>query len=148
MPPPAPEAVGVAPTAGEQDFRLQLAPEASLIVTARLFASGLARLAGCGEERVEDVKLAVSEACAFALSAGEFTDSLTVDVHKDAFRLTFEVGPAPDAPSNAYDAAAAALPQGLDLIRLIFDDARVTTGAGGAESVVSFSVALDEAPSG
>ena len=147
MPPPAPEAVGVAPTAGEQDFRLQLAPEASLIVTARLFASGLARLAGCAEERVEDVKLAVSEACAFALSAGELTDSLTVDVHKDAHRLTFEVGPAPDAPSGGHDAAATALPQGLDLIRLIFDDARVTTGKDRAQSVVSFSVALDETPS-
>ena len=147
MPPPAPEAVGVAPTAGEQDFRLQLAPEASLIVTARLFASGLARLAGCGEERVEDVKLAVSEACAFALSAGELTDSLTVDVHKDAHRLTFEVGPAPDAPSGGHDAAATALPQGLDLIRLIFEDARVTTGKDQAQSVVSFSVALDETPS-
>ena len=145
MPPPAPEAV--APTAGEHDFRLQLAPEASLIVTARLFASGLARLAGCGEERVEDVKLAVSEACGLALSAGEFTDSLTVDVHKDAHRLTFEVGPAPGAPSGGHDAAAAALPQGLDLVRLIFDDARVTTGKGGAQSVVSFSVPLDEAPS-
>jgi hypothetical protein len=148
MPPPAPEAVGVAPTAGEQDFRLQLAPEASLIVTARLFASGLARLSGCSEERVEDVKLAVSEACAFALSAGEPTDSLTVDVHKDAHRLTFEVGPAPDAPSGGHDAGAAALPQGLDLVRLIFDDARVTSRRGGAKSVVSFSVPLDEASSG
>ena len=147
MPPPAPEAIGVAPVAGEQDFRLQLAPEASLILTARLFASGLARLSGCGEERVEDVKLAVSEACAFALSAGESTYPLTVDVHKGAHRLTFEVGPAPDAPSSAHDAGAAALPQGLDLVRLIFDDARVTAGTGGTESVVSFSVALGEAPS-
>jgi hypothetical protein len=59
------------------------------------------------------------------------------------------VGPAPDAPSGGHDAAEAALPQGLDLVRLIFDDARVTTGkGGGAQSVVSFSVALDEAPSG
>jgi Histidine kinase-like ATPase domain len=146
MPPPAPEVLGVAPMAGEQDFRLQLAPEASLIVTARLFASGLARLSGCSEERVEDVKLAVSEACAFVLSAGESTDSLTVDVHRDAQRLAFEVGPAPDAPPAAHDAAAAALPQGLDLVRLIFDDARVATAAGGAESVVSFSVPLGEAP--
>ena len=145
MPPPTPEAVGVAPMADEQDYRLQLAPEASLIVTARLFASGLARLSGCSEERVEDVKLAVSEACAFALSVGESTDSLTVDVHKDAQRLRFKVGPAPDAPSGGHDAAAAALPQGLDLVRLIFDDARVTTEAGGVESVVSFSVPLDEA---
>jgi hypothetical protein len=148
MPPQAPEAVGVAPTAGEQDFRLQLAPEASLIVTARLFASGLARLSGCGEERVEDVKLAVSEACAFALSGGESSHSLTVDVHKDAHRLTFEVGPAPDAPPGGPDAGAAAVPQGLDLVRLIFDDARVTTRTGGAQSVVSFSVPLDEASSG
>jgi hypothetical protein len=148
MPPPAPEAVGVAPAADEQDFRLQLAPEASLIVTARLFASGLARLSGCGEERVEDVKLAVSEACTFALSAGESTDSLTVDVHKDAHRLTFEVGPARDAPSGGRDAGAAALPQGLDLVRLIFDDARVTTGTSGTQSVVTFSVALDEASPG
>jgi hypothetical protein len=148
MPPPAPEAVGVAPASDEQDFRLQLAPEASLIVTARLFASGLARLSGCGEERVEDVKLAVSEACTFALSAGESTDSLTVDVHKDAHQLTFEVGPARDAPSGGHDAGAAPLPQGLDLVRLIFDDARVTTGTSGTESVVTFSVALDEASSG
>lgn len=148
MPPPAPEAVGDTPTAGEQVFRLQLAPEASLIVTARLFASGLARLSGCGEERVEDVKLAVSEACAFALNFGEAKDSLTVDVHKDDHRLTFEVGPAPDAPSGGHDAEAAALPQGLDLVRLIFDDARVTPAARGAASVVSFSVALDEASSG
>jgi hypothetical protein len=148
MPPPAPEAVDATPTAGEQDFRLQLAPEASLIVTARLFASGLARLSGCSEERVEDVKLAVSEACAFALSVGEAVDSLTVDAHRDDERLTFEVGPAPDAPSGGHDAEAAALPQGLDLVRLIFDDAGVTTAARGAESVVSFSVALDEASSG
>lgn len=132
------------PTATEQDFHLQLAPEASLVVTARLFASGLARLSGCSDERVEDVKLAVSEACAFALSGGEALHSLTVDAHRDAQRLTFQVGPAPEAALDGHEAKEASLPQGLDLIRLIFDDARVTTASPGAESVVSFSVALGE----
>lgn len=144
MPPPAPDAAGIAPTAGAQGFRLQLVPEASLIVTARLFGSGLARLSGCSEERVEDVKLAVSEACTLALNAGASMDSLTVDARKDDQRLTFEVGPAPDSPSGHHDVQAASLPQGLDLIRLIFEDARVTTAGPDAESVISFSVALDE----
>jgi hypothetical protein len=135
------------PTATEQQFHLQLPPEASLVVTARMFASGLARLSGCSDERVEDVKLAVSEACAFALSAGGSLDSLTVDAHRDGQRLTFQVGPAPDAPVGGHEAEAAALPQGLDLVRLIFDDARVTTAPRRAESVVCFSVALDETTS-
>jgi hypothetical protein len=135
-------------SATEQDFHLQLAPEASLVVTARLFASGLARLSGCSDERVEDVKLAVSEACAFALSAGVSLDSLTVDAHRDDLRLTFQVGPAPDEAVVGDEAEAAALPEGLDLVRLIFDDARVTTASRRAESVVSFSVALDETSSG
>lgn len=134
------------PASAEQDFRLELAPEASLVVTARLFASGLARLAGCNDERVEDVKLAVSEACAFALSAGSSVDALTVDAHRDDRRLTFQVGPAPDAPTGG--GAVAALPEGLDLVRLIFDDARVSAASRGSESVVSFSVALDETSSG
>jgi hypothetical protein len=136
------------PSATEQDFHLQLAPQASLVVTARLFASGLARLSGCSDERVEDVKLAVSEACAFALSAGVSLDSLTVDAHRDDQRLTFQVGPAPDEAEDGDEAEAAALPGGLDLVRLIFDDARVTTASRRAESVVSFSVALDETFSG
>jgi hypothetical protein len=134
------------PAATEQDFHLQLAPEASLVVTARLFASGLARLSGCSDERVEDVKLAVSEACAFVLSAGASLDSLTVDAHRDGQRLAFHVGPAPDARVEGHEAEAS-LPQGLDLVRLIFDDARVTAAPRSAESVVSFSVALGETPS-
>ena len=139
MPPRAPDA-GVARST-TQDFHLRLAPEPSLIVTARLFASGLARLSGCGEELIEDVKLAVSEACAVALSVREALDSLVVDARRDGQRLTFEVGPAPADPSTVHDGQAAPLPGGLDLVRLVFDDARVTTSAG--ESMISFSVDLD-----
>jgi hypothetical protein len=136
------------PTDGEQDFQLRLAPEASLIMTARLFASGLARLSGCSDERVEDVKLAVSEACAFVLNVGGSANALTVDAHRDDRRLTFHVGPAPDARVGDREDEAAALPQGLDLIRLVFDDARVTSAPRRAEPVVSFSVALGEPASG
>jgi serine/threonine-protein kinase RsbW len=51
---------------------LRFSADPALLTTARLFAASAARLAGCSEETVEDVRLAVSEACTRAVqeSAG------------------------------------------------------------------------------
>jgi hypothetical protein len=113
---------------GHRRFVLQLAPEPSLVMTARLFASHVARVSGCPEERVEDVKLAISEACSAILKAGTGDRPVRIQASPAGDRLLFEVGPASNEPGARVHAGRASLPQGLDLIRLIFDDVRTTAG--------------------
>jgi hypothetical protein len=141
---PTPESVSSAAGSSE-GFVLELAPDPSLIVTARLFAGGLARLAGCREEQVDDVKLAVSEACAIVL--GGPAASAYVEARRAPDRIRFAVGPvrgsAPPKGESGIDAAlAGSLPRGLDLIALVFDDARID-GANDDDSVLRFSVPVD-----
>jgi hypothetical protein len=52
-------------------FTLELPPEPISIGTARLFSATVARFFGTQEETVEDLKLAVSEACTVAIRANE-----------------------------------------------------------------------------
>lgn len=49
--------------------RLDVAPDAAHVRVVRLVAVSLARLHGVGEEAVEDVRLAVGEACGRAVAA-------------------------------------------------------------------------------
>jgi anti-sigma regulatory factor (Ser/Thr protein kinase) len=49
-------------------LRLDMDADPALLGTARLFAAASARLAGCGDDVVEDVRLAVSEACTRAIA--------------------------------------------------------------------------------
>jgi len=61
----------------------------ALVRTVRLVAAAVARRAGCGEELVEEVRLAVGEACALligvvgdqhaALAEGPVTVAITID---------------------------------------------------------------------
>ncbi|MFL5766495.1 MAG: ATP-binding protein, partial [Actinomycetota bacterium] len=52
-------------------FTLELPSEPISIGTARLFSATVARFFGTQEEAVEDLKLAVSEACTVAIRANE-----------------------------------------------------------------------------
>lgn len=54
---------------GEDQFSLEFASEPEFISTARLFAGAAARYYGCDEDAVQDVKIAVSEACTNAVKA-------------------------------------------------------------------------------
>jgi serine/threonine-protein kinase RsbW len=54
---------------GEDQFSLEFTSEPDFISTARLFAGAAARYYGCDEEAVQDVKIAVSEACTNAVKA-------------------------------------------------------------------------------
>jgi Histidine kinase-like ATPase domain len=129
---PGPERQGPGANEGGDDghrrFVLQLAPEPSLVMTARLFASHVARMSGCPEERVEDVKLAISEACAAILKVGTGDRPVRIQASPAGDRLLFEVGPASNEPGAGVYGGRASLPQGFDLIRLIFDDVRTTAG--------------------
>ena len=54
---------------GEDQFSLEFTSEPEFISTARLFAGAAARYYGCDEDAVQDVKIAVSEACTNAVKA-------------------------------------------------------------------------------
>jgi anti-sigma regulatory factor (Ser/Thr protein kinase) len=122
-------------------FELELAPDASLIVTARLFASDLARQLGCDEGVVDDVKLAVSEGCTAALSRAH-SEPILVLAERAEDGLTFSISPIARGAADGPAPAESPLPQGVELIELIFEDAEVI---GDTESVaVRFTVAAPE----
>jgi hypothetical protein len=145
---PTPESAS-SPADAAEGFVLELAPDPSLIVTARLFAAGLARLAGCQEEQVDDVKLAISEACAVVLRGA--ASSAYVEARRGSDRITFAVGPVRGTASPSGErgesgpeaSIGGSLPRGLDLIALVFDDATID-GVNGHDSVLRFSVPVDE----
>ena len=138
MPSPAPDA-GDEPGA-DAPFKLELAAEPSLLPTARLFAAGVARQAGCSEERVEDVKLAISEACGVALGA-EAT-SIRIEARSADGGVVFDIGPIRD-PAGPVDIGGVEtpLPRGLDLIALVFEDAHLEPTKDGERGVIRFSAA-------
>ena len=59
------------PAATDEQFRLEFSSEPEFISTARLFAGAAARYFGCDEDTVQDVKIAISEACTNAVKAHE-----------------------------------------------------------------------------
>jgi serine/threonine-protein kinase RsbW len=52
-----------------EQLRLAIPPEAGYIAMARMFAGSVARHYGCDEDVVEDVKVAISEACTNSVKA-------------------------------------------------------------------------------
>jgi hypothetical protein len=110
-----------------------------------MFASSLARHFEVEEDVVEDLKLAISEACSRALAAANGDGrgmSLTV-ARKDE-RLVFEVtqGEIPpatehDTPTPSQEELAAGM--SLELITALFEDAEMTADPEG-HPVVRFSI--------
>lgn len=131
-------------TAEVERFTLELPPDPAFVSTARMFASTLARHFEIAEDAVEDLKLAVSEACTRALAAKEVDRPLSVTASRDDGRLIFEISqgellpPAEtDTPTPSQHELAAGL--SLELITALFDDAELVSGAAGSP-VVRFSV--------
>jgi hypothetical protein len=106
---------------------LELAADPALLATARLFAAAAARAGGCDDDTVEDVRLAVSEACARAMRGAAVGDRVTIDAHVEGPGVAFVVeGPTGPADDDAID--------GLDLVATLFPSA-ATTGDGGRTTV-------------
>lgn len=128
------------PPDGSERFTIELPAEPAYVATARMFASTLARHFEVEEELVDDIKLAVSEACTRALgSDGELA---LAALHVEG-RLTFEVAqvdlpaPSPEADTPTPEELAAGL--GVELIRALFEDADLVRGTGGGRAI-RFSV--------
>ncbi|MGH2710405.1 MAG: ATP-binding protein [Actinomycetota bacterium] len=124
-----------------EQFTLELPRDPAFVATARMFASSLARHFEIEEDVVEDLKLAVSEACTRAIAAANRKDEpLAVSVARDNGRLVFEVSqgdPSKVAETGAQEQLSAGL--SLELITALFADAEVAADAGG-QPVVRFSI--------
>jgi serine/threonine-protein kinase RsbW len=118
-------------------FSLELPPEPISIGTARLFSATVARFFGCAEEAVEDLKLAVSEACTAAIRANEAAGRrVSVSIEGGMRLLTFAVGDGGSAAQIGEDEVP--LPA-AELIRALFPEVEVVANARGGQDV-RFSV--------
>ncbi len=135
-------------------YVLDVPPHPGYVGTARLFAGAVARRFGADEDSVEELKLAVSEACTGAIRAQ--ADSATAPVrveaeHADA-RITFRIeADGVDLPwRETTDEALSELSSptedvmtslSIQLIRGLFEDARIVENPRGGTGV-RFSVSL------
>lgn len=138
--------------AGRDEFTLALPPEPEYVGVARLFAASVARHFGCDSESVEDLKVAVSEACTNSIKAHRDASvgepvRIVVRLDGDALRFqVFDVGGGFDAPPPPADSVTPPLglfegSLGLTLIRSLFPDTEIARNAEGG-TTVRFSLLL------
>jgi serine/threonine-protein kinase RsbW len=136
-------------TKTEDQFRLEFSSDPQLISTARLFAAAAARYFGCDEEVVQDVKIAVSEACTNAVKAhanAVVSFPVRVVVRRDGDRVEFEVvdvgggfdrdgdDQLKDGPDDLAESGI-----GLQIIQTLFPGSEVGRNAEGG-TTVRFSI--------
>jgi anti-sigma regulatory factor (Ser/Thr protein kinase) len=122
---------------GPPRFTLEAPLEPPYVATARMFAASLARQFDMDDETIEDLKLAMSEACARALATGGREGRLSVTAERRGERLVFEIAQGTDSPTG--DPMSEALEAGLhlELIGALFQDAEAAAAPGGL--VIRFS---------
>lgn len=127
---------------GPPRFTLDAPLEPPYIATARMFAASVARQFEMAEDLIEDLKLAVSEACSRALAAGGRDGRLEITVEPRGSRLSFEIVQGKGAAPPEEDSGAEEVAPGfhLELIAALFDDAETVPGPDGNE-VIRFSAA-------
>jgi hypothetical protein len=110
-------------------FALDLPPRTELLGTARSFAAAVARHYELGGETVEDLKVAISEACVDALLVGDRLRVLALG-HGRTVSFSVEL-PRDDAGPTAEQALdELGSPARFELIRSLFPDASVETAEG------------------
>lgn len=144
---------------GSADFELEINPEPRLISAARMFAASVARHYGCDEDTIQDIKIAVSEACSSSVRARESAtsrDPIQVKISYDPSALRYQVRDvgAPPEPLPSADALPVDDPSellqggaGLVLIHALFPQAEVEAADPGG-MVIRFAVLLNGAASG
>jgi anti-sigma regulatory factor (Ser/Thr protein kinase) len=134
----------IAPTATR--FAIDLPADPAYLATLRMFVSAIARHYHGEEDVLEDIKVAVTEACSAFLRyevAGE--SSLHVGVVASPGRLAFEITSPDLSIPESPDPAGSPTPRGIattlgmDLIRSLFEESEVVTEG---RSLVRFSVPL------
>jgi serine/threonine-protein kinase RsbW len=144
-------------TARPESFLLEFPPEAPYVSTARIFAAGVARTYGTDEDFVEDLKVAVSEACTSAIKAredGAVRGPVRLSVRRDADLLSFEAedagivpagdGPEPVIPSSGSTSEDIARRLSLEVIRALFPSTEIVPNQQGGGNI-RFSLPLPAA---
>lgn len=117
-------------------FLLEIPAVAVYLGTARSFSSQIAQQAGFDEATVEDVKLAVSEACAGSVGPPGSDGRVVVRSWLEPRIVAFEVeGTGDFAPDGSQDA-----PARIDLIKTLFPDASLARHNG--RTTVRFTIPL------
>jgi hypothetical protein len=120
-------------------FALEIPPDPAFIGTARLFAASIGRSFRLPETSVDDMKLAVSEACGYLMVTAP--GPVAVQVEQSAARLTFNIT---STPSPAAEASDHETLLGLEVIGALFPDAQSTPDP----PTITFSVPLEKEPPG
>ncbi|MGO4462883.1 ATP-binding protein [Streptomyces sp. NBC_00925] len=133
------------------ELRFSAQPEH--VRTARLVAAAVARRAGVEEAVLDEVRLAVGEACSRAVGlhrSSGLTAPVRVVLTEEEKSFSIEVGddvPGPAGGSSVSGIAAALDPDtdgedemGLAVISGLVDDVSVTTGEGGGTIRMSWPV--------
>jgi anti-sigma regulatory factor (Ser/Thr protein kinase) len=129
-----------------ETFFLEIPLDPGYFSTARLFAAAIARQSGCDEASVEDLKLAVSEACnnvVFASKDRPLEEVIRIDVTQDADRVAFEITdggiPIADLESTSPETTPSTFEYGrllgVELIRTLFPDAELLSNSRGGVNI-------------
>lgn len=127
-------------------FALEIPPLPAYVATARLFLGAVARHFGYEEEAVDDLKLAVSEACSMSVRDRDSLAPIRLEVKGGAAGLRIEcvdpeTGPlAPDGRDRESTPDSFARSVALDVIQSLFPDASIEPSPGGGRRV-RFSLA-------
>ena len=117
---------------------LAIPADPAYVGTVRYFAATVARHEGMPEELIDDLRLAVSEACAEAIDAG-VTGSIRVALSLDPEGIDVEVtSGSTQAPSEPHGREGVVPIYRLQLIRALFPDAETIQRHG--KRVVRFTV--------
>jgi anti-sigma regulatory factor (Ser/Thr protein kinase) len=118
---------------------IEIPSRSAYVGVVRLALAALARSAGLSEESVDDLKIAVGEACANAVILNEENDpGVPVKVHwsHEEGRVVVEVEgaghPYDSSLSPSGDGFAARMEMSLALLESLVDSCEVTEGLGGA----------------
>ena len=121
-------------------FALEVPPEADQVRTARLFASAVARHFGADEDRVEDLKVAISEATTNSINAhrkADISDPVRIAAASEDEGVRFSVidaGPGFSTEDMLADTRSEVTPAhglfegslGLTLIRTLFPGVEIS----------------------
>jgi len=126
---------------------LSLPADEALIQVARLTASGVAAHVGLDFEALEDLKLAISEACADRIESGAAQATLSIRFLPEPTRLVVEVegdGPAAGGTASEGDEAGYA----IALMEAMVDSVERFLGRSGNEVLRLTKEIAAPAPSG
>lgn len=103
---------------------LDIPPRSAYVAVVRLVVSSLARSAGLQETAVDDLKIAVSEACANAVMSNEeagIEDPVSIAWHADDDKVEVQVGDRGKIHASVEAAAGERVPDRLSMSVALLD---------------------------